>query len=72
MSIADELCCDVVAALLARQAISPAPPSQPDLTELVLTIHAALRQLSGEERRRRRALILNPPPPASNAATAGG
>ncbi len=69
MSIANELSCDVAAALLARQA-TPLVPSQTDLTELMLSFHATLRQLTGKDRKRRRALILDAPPPDSNAATA--
>ena len=69
MSIANELSCDVAAALLARQA-TPLVPSQTDLTELMLSFHATLRQLTGQDRKRRRALILDAPPPDSNAATA--
>jgi len=69
MSIANELSCDVAAALLARQATPPVT-SQTDLTELMLSFHATLRQLTGQDRKRRHALILNAPPPASNAATA--
>ena len=70
MSIANELSCDVATALLVRQATPPVP-SQTDLTELMLSFHATLRQLTGQDRERRRALILNAPPPASNAATTG-
>lgn len=70
MSIANELSSDVAAALLARQA-TPTAPSQIDLTELMLSFHATLRQLTDEERRRRRrALILGVPPPTSNATAA--
>ncbi len=70
MSIANELSSDVAAALLlARQATLPAP-SPTDLTELMLSFHATLRQLTGKDRqRRRRTLILDAPaPPTSNTA----
>jgi hypothetical protein len=71
MSIANELSCDVAAALLlARQATSPAP-SQTDLRELMLSFHSTLRQLTGKDRqRRRRALILDTPLPGSHNAAA--
>lgn len=69
MSIANELSCDIAAALLLARQPTPPAPSQTDLTELMLSFHAALRQLTGQERRRRRrALIFNAP--ASNAASA--
>jgi len=70
MSIANELSSDVAAALLLARPATLTAPSQTDLTELVLSFHATLRQLTDEERRRRRALIRNTPPPASNAAAA--
>jgi hypothetical protein len=70
MSIANELSCDVAAALLLARQTTPPAPSQTDLTELMLSFHATLRQLTGEDRKRRRALILDAPPPASNVATA--
>ena len=70
MSIANELSCDVATALLTRHATLPAPP-QTDLTELVISFHDALRQLTREERGRRRALVLaTTPPAASNNAAA--
>ena len=70
MSIANELSSDVAAALLARQ-LTPTAPSQIDLTEVMLSFHATLRQLTDEERRRRRrALPPGTTPPASNAAVA--
>jgi len=70
MSIANELSCDVAAALLMVRQATPPVPSQTDLTELMLSFHATLRQLTGQDRKRRRALILDAAPPASNANTA--
>ncbi len=69
MSIANELSCDVATALLVRQA-TPSVPSQTDLTELMLSFHATLRQLTGQDRKRRRALILDVSPRACLANTA--
>ncbi|HEV2800122.1 MAG TPA: hypothetical protein VGW12_06485 [Pyrinomonadaceae bacterium] len=71
MSIANELSCDVATALLTPHANSNAT-SQTDLTELVISFHAALRQLTDEERkRRRRALIHGTPPVVAEAAASG-
>jgi len=69
MSIANELSCDVAAALLLVRQASPPASSRTDLTELMLSFHATLRQLTGKDRKRRRALILNAPPPVTNVAT---
>ena len=69
MSIANELSCDVAAAVLARQT-TPHAPSPTDLTEIVLAFHTTLRQLTGEDRKRRRAHANDAPPPVSNASAA--
>ena len=72
MSIANELSCDVATALLLARQPTPPAPSQTDLTELMLSFHATLRQLTGKDRKRRRAHILNAPLPNSKAATTTG
>jgi hypothetical protein len=72
MSIANELTCDVAAAVLAQQAATPHATSPTDLMELMLAFHTTLRQLTGADRRRRHHKHLNnlASPPASKATTA--
>lgn len=60
MSIANELSCDVVAAMLAQKE-GRAKTNSKALTEIVLEFHSTLRHLTGEERQRRRAQILFAP-----------
>ncbi len=73
MSIANELSCDVVAAMLARREDQTESNSE-DLTEIVLEFHSTLRHLTDEERRRRRAQILltHKSVPSDNSKTASG
>ncbi len=72
MSIANELSCDVAAALLAGQ-VNPRVLSEKTLTALVLEVHTTLRRLTDADRRRRRAHrpeVL--PKPTSNGNAASG
>ncbi|MGI9106865.1 MAG: hypothetical protein ACR2G4_11515 [Pyrinomonadaceae bacterium] len=71
MSIANELSCDVAAAVLTRRATPPATSDPVDLSQMVLAFHTTLRGLTGEDRKRRRAQVLDAPPPASNTSAAG-
>jgi len=73
MSIANELSCDVVAAMLARKEDQTKSNSKA-LTEIVLEFHSTLRHLTDEERQRRRAQILvtpEPAPPYNSRAASG-
>ncbi|MGI8566299.1 MAG: hypothetical protein ACR2LZ_07440 [Pyrinomonadaceae bacterium] len=73
MSIANELSCDVVAAMLARKEDQTKSNSKA-LTEIVLEFHSTLRHLTDEERQRRRAQILftpEPAPPENSRAASG-
>jgi hypothetical protein len=73
MSIANELSCDVVAAMLARKEDQTKSNSKA-LTEIVLEFHSTLRHLTDEERQRRRTQIVFTPDPAppDNSRTASG
>jgi len=69
MSIANELSCDVAAAVFASQA----ERSEPDiehLTQVILTLHTTLRQMTSEARARRRAQLADRRQPAASAHTA--
>ncbi len=73
MSIANELSCDVVAAMLAQKE-GRAKTNSKALTEIVLEFHSTLRHLTDEERQRRRAQILFAPestPPDNFKAASG-
>ena len=73
MSIANELSCDVVAAMLAQKE-GRAKTNSEALTEIVLEFHSTLRHLTDEERQRRRAQILFTPestPPDNFKAASG-
>jgi hypothetical protein len=54
MSIANELSCDVAAAVFT-EADEQTEPDAGQMTELVLTLHTTLRQMLDEARDRRRA-----------------
>ncbi len=70
MSIANELSCDVAAAVLTRRGNHNQVKDQ-SLTEIVLEFHSTLRRLTGQERQRRRSqfVLIAPPPPNTNAAS---
>jgi len=69
MSIANELSCDVAAAVLMRQENYNQVKDQ-SLTQIVLEFHSTLRHLTGQERQRRRSqFVLLAPPPNTNAAS---
>ena len=70
MSIANELSCDVAAAVFAKQEAQVQPDAE-QLTELVLTLHTTLRQMTSEARDRRRAQLSARPAPAHNVRTTG-
>jgi hypothetical protein len=70
MSIANELSCDVAAAVFAKQE-APVQTDTEQLTELVLTLHTTLRQMTNEARDRRRAQLSARPALAHNAQTSG-
>ena len=70
MSIANELSCDVAAAVFATQAERSAPDIE-HLTQVVLTLHTTLRQMTSAARERRRAQLADRHEPAANAQTAG-
>ena len=70
MSIANELSCDVAAAVFAKQE-TQAQTDKEQLTELVLTLHTTLRQMTNEARDRRRAQLSAHKVSAHNAQTAG-
>lgn len=73
MSIANELSCDLVAAMLAHKE-GQTKTNGKALTEIVLEFHSTLRHLTGEERQRRRAQILFAPestPPDKSKVASG-
>lgn len=71
MSIANELSCDVAAAMLARRD-DAVEADQKNLSDIVLEVHTTLRQMTNEARRKRRdARFLRPSSPASNTAVSG-
>jgi hypothetical protein len=72
MSIANELSCDVAAAMLAHKDAPQSETSNRNLTEIVFEFHSTLRQLTGEARqRRRRSQILPSPAPSSSTNLSG-
>jgi hypothetical protein len=71
MSIANELSCDVAAAVLTRRSTPPAASAPVDLTQMVLAFHTALRGLTDQDRKRRREHVLAAAAsPAAVASTA--
>ena len=58
MSIANELSCDVTAAVLTRQSTPPAASDPIDLNQMMLAFHTALRGLTDQDRKRRREHVL--------------
>ena len=59
MSIANELSCDVAAAMLAqREGAVDADPQ--GLTDILLQVHITLRQLTNEARQKRRDALIAP------------
>ncbi|MGH9900841.1 MAG: hypothetical protein ACRD68_03275 [Pyrinomonadaceae bacterium] len=68
MSIANELSCDVAAAMLAQRE-GRINTGRQELTEIVLEFHSTLRRLTGEARQRRRSQILLPPSQEMNNNT---
>ena len=71
MSIANELSCDVAAAVFAAQRDAQVAPDAEQLAELVLTLHTTLRQMTCAARAQRRAQLAARPSPAHNVKTAG-
>ena len=63
MSIANELSCDVAAAVLTYSESQDKARAE-GLTNIILEFHSAMQQLNGEARRgRRRSPLLSAPPP---------
>ncbi|HEX8072164.1 MAG TPA: hypothetical protein VF546_19615 [Pyrinomonadaceae bacterium] len=71
MSIANELSCEVAAAVFAARPPDTGPDTE-QLGELVLTLHTTLRRLTDEARHRRRAQRLARNAAPAQAATPGG
>ena len=70
MSIANELSCDVAAAVFT-EADEQTEPDAEQMTELVLTLHTTLRQMTDEARDRRRAQRAQRTDAAYNTQSAG-
>lgn len=72
MSIANELSCDVAAAVFTEaDAQTEADPNPEQLTKVLLTLHTTLRQMTDEARDRRRAQRAQRTSTAYNAQSAG-
>lgn len=69
MSIANELSCDVAAAMLTRRE-GAVDADQKDLTDIVLEVHTTLRQLTNEARQKRRDARFLPPSSLASNSTA--
>lgn len=73
MSIANELSCDVAAAMFMRK--EEAPASQRELAQVLLTVHSTLRHLTAESRRMnsraRKSPAVMMPKPGESAASGG-
>ncbi len=67
MSIANELSCDVAAAMLTSKE-GHTTVGNKALTDIVLEFHTTLRRLMGESRQHRRSQILITPPPSSSSS----
>lgn len=73
MSIANELSCDVAAAMFTRKEEEEQPSSQRELAEVLLVVHSTLRHLTAESRRANgRALKSSEPPNRPGESAASG
>ena len=73
MSIANELSCDVAAAMFTRKE-DEAPSTQRELAEVLLVVHSTLRHLTAESRRvnaRARNSAETTPRPGESATSGG-
>ena len=74
MSIANELSCDVAAAMFTRKE-DEAPSSQREVADVLLVVHSTLRHLTAESRRMnsraRKSSAVMMPQPGESAAPGG-
>lgn len=69
MSIAHELSCDVATAMLTEKE-NAHETTAADLSEIVLTVHSTLRQMTVDERARRRSTLTLPTTNQGSSAAA--